>query len=162
MNEFLIVAGIFFILQLLNVILNTAKSLIMARTDNPHMSALINAVTFGFYTVVVKQIASLDITMTTIVVIITNVIGVYVTYWLANRVKKDTLWKVEVFTPDWYFQTELENVLNDENISYAQTAPEFLTVYCYTQRESGILAAVLKRPSAKTAKYNITEITKKF
>lgn len=157
MNEFVTVAIIFFALQLLNVILNTAKSLIMARTDNPHMSAMINAVTFGFYTVVVKQIASLDITMTTIVVIVTNVIGVYVTYWIAKKLKKDSLWKIEIYNKSI---APLAYELEQQKIPYAFITAEIVTAYCYTQSDSEKVKKIIT--ADPDTKYNITEITKKF
>lgn len=163
MGNFLAVAGIFAVLQLINVVLNTAKTLIMARTDNPHMSALINAVTFGFYTVVVKQIATLDITMTTVVVVLTNVIGVYLTYWLARKLRKDTLWKTEIYISDPEVMASVKTALQVFEIGYAENSPEVLTAYCYTQQQSKDTADAIRGAQTRcTVLYNITEITKHF
>lgn len=148
---------LFFGLQLVNVMLNTAKTLIMARTNNPHASAIINAITFGFYTAVVKQIATLDLPTTITVTVITNVIGVYVTYWIVNRMKKDSLWKVEVYGK---LLAPLANALTENKIGYVFITPEVVTIYCYTQAESAIVSDLITNdPSLK---YNITEITKRF
>ena len=98
MENIYITIGIFFTLQVINVILNTAKTLIMTRTNNPHLSAVINAITFGFYAAVVKQIAGLDLTITITITVVTNVIGVYLTYWIAGKLQKDNLWKIEIYS----------------------------------------------------------------
>lgn len=157
MNELIITIGIFFFLQFVNVMLNTAKSLIMARTDNPHWSALINAITFGFYTMVVKQIATLDLSITIVVVILTNVIGVYATYAIVNKLKKDNLWKIEIFSrSDIPF---IHKALKENKIPCTMITPEILTVYAYTQEDSTAIKNLLQ---GRKVKYNITEITKKF
>lgn len=158
MGATLTVIGIFTALQVINVVLNTAKTLIMARTDNPHTSALINAVTFGFYTVVVKQIATLDLLMTTIVVIVTNVIGVYLTYWIANRLKKDSLWKIEIYCKNL---DGVKSHLYGFQIPYAEITPEIITVYAYTQADSRTVKQIIETTPFEI-KYNITEVTKKF
>lgn len=152
---------IFFLLQFVNVMLNTGKTLIMARTDNPHASALINAVTFGFYTTVVKQIATLDLSITIVIVIITNVIGVYATYAIVHKLKKDNLWKIEIYTPNPETQQNIITELTAGNVANASINPHFLTAYCYTQNESAYTAQVIKG-AGKGVKYNITEITKRF
>lgn len=151
------VIALFFLLQFINVMLNTAKTLIMARTDNPHMSALINAVTFGFYTAVVKQIATLDLGMTIAVVVVTNVIGVYATYAIVNRLKKDNLWKIEIYIGT---NLRLREALEATGVPMTKTAPQMVTMYAYTQSDSERIKCALHNNSCK--KYNITEITKKF
>lgn len=157
MKELITTVGIFFILQLINVILNTAKALIMARTDNPHLSATINAVTFGFYTMVVKQIAELDLSITIVVVVVTNVIGVYLTYWITNKVKKDSLWKIEIVSkraiPD------IAEEFTNNKIAFVTINEKVLTAYSYTREESTVIRKIL---SDKKMKYNVTEITRRL
>lgn len=163
MENLIITIGIFAVLQVINVVLNTAKTLIMSRTDNPHMSAIINAVTFGFYTAVVKQIAGLDLYITISVTVITNIIGVYITYWVAGKLKKDNLWKVEIYIKENVAYDTVKNRLNFWEIPNAETAPQMLTVYCYNQEQSRLVSQLIKdAQTANTVKYNITEITKRF
>lgn len=163
MEQIYITIGIFFALQIINVILNTTKTLIMARTDNPHLSAVVNAVTFGFYTAVVKQIAGLDLTITITVTMITNVVGVYVTYWIAGKLKKDNLWKIEVYIKENPAFESFSNFIKTHEIPYVVTSHQFLTIYCYSQEHSKIVGQKIKDcESANTVKYNITEITKRF
>ena len=152
---------LFATLQIINVILNTAKTLIMSRTDNPHMSALINAITFGFYVAVVKQIATLDLTTTIIITVITNVIGVYITYAIARKLRKDDLWKVEIFAPNQSDMLSICDLLDEGNVSYYPD-DHLITAYCYTQTESKTVNDALKLTAEHGVKYNITVITKKF
>jgi hypothetical protein len=133
----------------------------MARTDNPHLSAIVNAVTFGFYTAVVKQIAGLDLMVTISVTVITNIIGVYITYWIAGKVRKDNLWKVELFSPvefDEYFTEDLVNA----DLQFTEFNGKLINVYCYSQAESARLKTLIRNRGEYKIKYNITEITKRF
>lgn len=63
---------VFFIVQSINVILSTMKSLVMIRSNNRHLSAIVNAIQYGFYAIVIKQIANLGLEITVIITIITN------------------------------------------------------------------------------------------
>lgn len=145
---------IFFVLQTINVMLNTAKALIMAKTNNPHASAFINAITFGFYTIVVKQIATLDLTITVVVTIVTNLLGVYLTYWIVNKMTKDKLWRITV---TYLFNEETDSgfLINDlkrVNISFT-TVPIskglVFDIYSYTQQESLLIKDILKKYPVK-------------
>ena len=67
--------GIFFICSLINVMLSTCKTVLTIKATKG-VATLINACTFGFYAIVVKQLASFDLIYTVSVTIITNIIGV--------------------------------------------------------------------------------------
>jgi hypothetical protein len=159
--ELLMTIGLFFGLQVINVILNTGKTLVMSRTDNPHTAAIINAVTFGFYTAIVKQIATLDLTITIIVTMVTNVIGVYITYAIMKKLRKDNLWKVEIYCPMTQYSNAnfVRQELEKAGVPCKEESPTFVTAYCYTQGQSEKTREIIKKHNAK---YNITEITKKF
>jgi hypothetical protein len=133
----------------------------MARTDNPHLSAIVNAVTFGFYTAVVKQIAGLDLMVTISVTVITNVIGVYITYWVMGKVRKDNLWKVELFSPVEFDEYFIEDLVTAD-LQFTEINDSLINVYCYNQAESANLKTLIRNRSEYKIKYNITEITKQF
>jgi hypothetical protein len=155
MNELIYIIGIFTALQLVNVILNTLKTLIMAKKDSVHASAVINAVTFGFYTAIVKQIAGLPLEITITVTIITNIIGVYITYWIMKKVKKDSLWKIEIYAP---INTEGRALLENCGVM-KKIEHDFVTMYCYTQTDSMAVSEIIK---AHELRHNIVEIYRKF
>ena len=85
---------IFTVCSLVNVILSTMKTILTVRSTKV-VASIINAVTYGFYAIVVKQLASLDLTVTVIVTIATNLVGVYLSMWLMDKMKKDCLWKTK-------------------------------------------------------------------
>jgi hypothetical protein len=164
MYEVLTAIALFASLQLINVILNSLKTLIMAKTDSPHASAIINAVTFGFYTLIVNYIAHMELIITIPVTIVTNVIGVYVTYAIFRKAKKDSLWKIEIWLPTPEDYQIMVDTLEVSQVPIRQDSATFLTVFAATQRQSGIVGALVKdwEKQGKPVKYNITEITKKF
>jgi hypothetical protein len=160
--DFWTMAGMFAGLQVINVILNSLKTLIMAKTDSPHQSALINAVTFGFFALIVNQIAALPLEITVPVTIIANVIGVYVTYAIFKKIKKDTLWKIELWIPNPEAYAATVNICKLNGIPVRKDTENFLTVFSSAQAQSQIIKNTLAEFADTPTKYNITEVTKKL
>jgi hypothetical protein len=83
-------------------------------------STLINAITYGFYAIIVVMTASaLDLWITILITILANAIGVYGSMWLLERFKKDSVW--EIVANIKVNGTELsnfENYLGGHDISY--------------------------------------------
>ena len=89
----------FFILQLLNVILSTLKT--VTTVKSPFWLAAVNAVYYGFYTFIIKAIGDANfktfcgfeitvpsVMIIAIITILTNLIGVYISLKLMDRLKK--------------------------------------------------------------------------
>jgi hypothetical protein len=84
----------FVICQFINVALNTIKTIIMHKEEKIS-SSIINAITYGFYAIIVVMTASaLPLWVTIVITIVTNLIGVYGSMWLLERFKKDSLWEI--------------------------------------------------------------------
>lgn len=152
---------IFFICSLVNVMLSTLKTILTVKASKG-VATIINAITYGFYAIVVKQLASLDLITTVTVTIITNIIGVYVSMWLLEKTKKDCLWKISVTTKDNTLVEKLEKF----SISYVMNPVQYkkqtyynIDVFSENQKDSSIIENILKEYKVK---YNITEINKKF
>lgn len=152
---------VFFICSLINVMLSTLKTILTVKASKG-VATIINAITYGFYAIVVKQLASLDLITTVIVTIITNIIGVYVSMWLLEKTKKDCLWKISVTTKDNTLVEKLEKF----SISYVMNPVQYkkqtyynIDVFSENQKDSSIIENILKEYKVK---YNITEINKKF
>ena len=152
---------IFFICSLINVMLSTLKTILTVKASKG-VATIINAITYGFYAIVVKQLASLDLITTVTVTIVTNIIGVYVSMWLLEKTKKDCLWKISVTTKDNTLVEKLEKF----SISYAMNPVQYkkqtyynIDVFSENQKDSSIIENILKEYKVK---YNITEINKKF
>jgi uncharacterized protein YebE (UPF0316 family) len=88
---------IFIIVNLINVMLSTMKSILTVKSTRL-VATLINAVSYGFYALIVKQMADYDITTVVVVTIVANLIGVYSSMWILDKFKKDKLWKITIVT----------------------------------------------------------------
>lgn len=150
---------IFTVCSLVNVILSTMKTILTVRSTKV-VASVINAVTYGFYAIVVKQLASLDLTVTVIVTIATNLIGVYLSMWLMDKMKKDCLWKISVTTKDKSIVKKIENFDIEYTMSPIQYKSETyysIEVFSKNQKDSTIIKNILNEYKVK---YNVTEITK--
>jgi hypothetical protein len=152
---------IFFICSLINVMLSTMKSILTLRADR-RVAALINAIAYGFNAIIVKQLASLDVSITVIVTIATNLIGVYLSRLIIDSCKKECLWKISVTTKDKDIIKKLEPFA----ISYTSNPVEYRNEFYYnidifskTTKDSAIIRDILKEYKVK---YNITEINKRL
>ena len=150
---------IFTVCSLVNVILSTMKTILTVRSTKV-VASIINAVTYGFYAIVVKQLASLDLTVTVIVTIATNLIGVYLSMWIMDKMKKDCLWKISVTTKDKSIVKKIENFDIEYTMSPIQYKSETyysIEVFSKSQKDSTIIKNILNEYKVK---YNVTEITK--
>ena len=150
---------IFTVCSLVNVILSTMKTILTVRSTKV-VASVINAVTYGFYAIVVKQLASLDLTITVIVTIATNLIGVYLSMWIMDKIKKDCLWKISVTTKDKSIVKKIENFDIEYTLSPIQYKKETyysIEIFSKNQKDSTIIKNILNEYKVK---YNVTEITK--
>ena len=150
---------IFTVCSLVNVILSTMKTILTVRSTKI-VASVINAVTYGFYAIVVKQLASLDLTVTVIVTIATNLIGVYLSMWLMDKMKKDCLWKISITTKDKSIVKKIENFDIEYTMSPIQYKKETyysIEIFSKNQKDSTIIKNILNEYKVK---YNVTEITK--
>lgn len=126
---------VFCVCSLINVILSTLKTLIMVNSSES-MAILINAVCYGFYTLVVKQLTSVDYVTAVVVTILANIVGVWISYRIMALFRKDKLWKVEAtFRYHSGFLTALQNCSIPHN--YIDLGKYYIVnFYCATQEES--------------------------
>lgn len=143
---------IFIALNIVNVILQTAKSIATVKCGKT-MAALVNAVAYGLYTVVlVYTVCNLPLWLKTIVVAVCNLVGVYVVKLIEERTRKDKLWKVEA-TVDGKYTQSLHDTLNSSNIShnYVPNIGNYtlFNCYCETQAQSATVKKLLEAVNAK-------------
>lgn len=89
---------IFFICQLINVILGTIKNVITIKGTKT-MASLFSAVNYGVNTVIIKTIADVDLWIAVLVSVVCNLIGVYIGMWITEKMRKEQLWKITVTVP---------------------------------------------------------------
>jgi hypothetical protein len=125
----------FFLISLINVILSSTKSICTVRYGRG-VNILTNVVAYSFYTVVVKQTASLPLEVTVIATAVANALGVWLSYVILDLIQKDKLWKIEVVVPkrcEAVIHTTLSHISHD----YIEVGPKTLfNFYCSTKAET--------------------------
>ena len=147
----------FIILNILNVIIQTVKSIATVKCGKT-AAAVINAVAYGLYTVVtVYMMCELELWLKALIVAVANLIGVYVVKFLEEKARKDKLWRVES-TVEKCYRDELHETLLQIDIShnYIDNVGRYavFNIYCPTQKESAIVKEILSKYNAK---YFVTE-----
>ena len=150
LNGFLVV---FIVLNVLNVIIQTVKSIATIKCG-ALPAAAINAVAYGFYTIVVVYMSAdgLGLFWKALIIAIANLIGVYVVKIIEKKKRKDRLWKVEAT-----IENELTNRVH-EDLKANNLPHNFITdigkysvfnIYCETQTDSQKAKIVLDYYEAK-------------
>lgn len=148
----------FIILSVVNVILQTIKSIATMKCGKT-LAAIVNAVAFGLYTIVlVYTNCDLPLYLKAVIVALCNLVGVWIVKYFEEKARKDKLWKVEVTFPhtEPRFLDELKLFSNINNIAYNYIDIEkyyLVNFYCPTQKES---AAVKKFIEIYRGKYFVT------
>ena len=88
----------FLIAQFINVVLSTLKS-VMTIKGGKNVAAIMNAVAYGFNTVVIKSLVQVDLFVALSITMVTNLIGVYFGLTLVEKLRKDQLWKITATVP---------------------------------------------------------------
>lgn len=148
---------VFVICSLVNVILSTLKTLIMVNAGR-NSAIIINAVCYGFYTLVVKQLTSVDYVTAVLVTIGANIVGVWISYKIMDLFKKDKLWRITVTLKTVDEFAECVQQLAKYNIGYTPIEnTNSVDIYSYNQKESSIIKNILGNYDYK---YFIQEMAK--
>lgn len=89
---------LFITLSLINVILGTMRSILTVKAS-PTVAMLINAISYTFYSGVVKLMTDQSLIIVLITTAVTNIVGVYIAKYLVTLGKKDSLWIVDITAP---------------------------------------------------------------
>ena len=134
---------IFVVCSLVNVILSTLKTLIMVNAGRGS-AIIINAVCYGFYTLVVKQLSAVDYATAVIVTILANIVGVWISYKIMDLFKKDKLWRITVTLKNKKALDECKANLEKYNIGFTPIEKtNSIDIYSYNQKESAIIKNIL-------------------
>lgn len=158
MNEKLFIT--FVILNIVNVIIQTVKSLATVKCGKT-IASIVNAVAYGLYTVVVVYtVCDLPLWLKVVVVGVANLVGVYVVKLIEEKSRKDKLWKVECTIPKnqvLRLQTLLESCGNTIPYNYIDIEKYYIfNFYCSTQKQSINLKNLFKQCNFPV-KYFVTE-----
>ena len=101
---------LFIVLSILNVILNTVKSIVTVK-GGKLAAAFINAITFFVYTyVIIYTNCELNMHLKAGITAIINFVGVYVVKLIEEKARKDKLWKVEATVKHAYKEEILQKL----------------------------------------------------
>ena len=153
---------LFTVLQLINVVLSTIKSIVTVK-GTTFQSALMNTVYYSLYTIIVIYTVSdfgcgsWDLPIKIAIVGVTDFVGVYISAFIMNKLRKDRLWEI-VATVDMsesiYAPNLIEENLKDHKISYnimeTKKANEYVFhIYSKSQKESQTIKTILNEWKVK-------------
>lgn len=143
---------IFIVLSIVNVILNTIKSIVTVN-GGKFSAALINAITFFVYTyVIIYTNCELPMLTKAIITGVINFIGVYIVKWIEEKARKDKLWLVKITIPSEDNQ-KVKDILKENDIPYSYYDIEKYYVfdcYCNTQKDTLKVLEICKRFNGKS------------
>ena len=138
---------IFIVLSIVNVVLNTIKSIVTVN-GGKFSAALINAITFFVYTyVIIYTNCELPMLTKAIITGVINFIGVYIVKWIEEKARKDKLWLVKITIPSEDNQ-KVKNILKENDIPYSYYDIEKYyeyDCYCNTQKDTLKVLEICKR-----------------
>lgn len=142
---------IFIVLNIVNVVIQTVKSLATVKCGKL-IAALVNAVAYGLYTVVVVyMVCDLPLWLKVVIIGACNLVGVFCVKWAEEKARKDKLWKVEatVNKADFYTNKELLDCLQVPHNYIDIGKYVILNFYCATGKQSTTVKHLLDEMNAK-------------
>lgn len=148
---------IFIALNIINVILQTVKSIMTIRCGKA-IAAIANAVAYALYTVVLVYMScDLSTMAKALVVGGCNLIGVYIVKSIEEKTNKEKIWKIE-FTIPLNKADEIINDIQFENFSYNEYEIDEkysgVNIYAYTKEDSAKAKKIVDKYNIK---YFVTE-----
>lgn len=147
---------IFIIFNILNVIIQTIKSIVTIKSGK-FTASIISAIAYGLYTYIVILTADDGVSLwfKILTVAIANLIGVFIVKLIEEKTRKDKLWKVELTVPTQYVKV-IDIQLKDIPHSYIIISDKhtLFNFYCATKQDSSKVKSITKQYDAR---YFITE-----
>lgn len=144
---------LFIILQTVNVIMQTVKSIATVKCGKT-VASIVNALTFGLYTVVLVYMnCDLSLWSKVAITAITNFAGVWIVKFIEEKMRKDKLWLVQATFPiehDKYLSEHSEILgLSYSSIALRDNRHIVYNFYCPTQKESEKVKILVKKYKGK-------------
>lgn len=137
---------LFIILQLINVVISTFKSILTIKGSKLTASA-ISAVSYTFGAVITKLITEQSFEVVILVTFFANFIGVFIAKWILEMREPVKLWVFQVTVKDKDLES-IENELLNRNIKFtamkALNDRNSISIYSYSKLESSIVREILK------------------
>jgi uncharacterized protein YebE (UPF0316 family) len=148
---------IFIVLNVVNVIIQTVKSIATIKCGKT-MASIINAIAYGLYTVVVVYtMCDLPLWSKALIVGLANLVGVYVVKLIEEKSRKDKLWKIECTIPSEQAMYLCYDLHEKVPFNYFETSNKdyvIFNIYCANQNQSAYVKECLTN---RKAKYFVSE-----
>ena len=147
---------LFILATVINVVLSTIRSICTIKCGK-WVSAITNAICYGFYPLIVMLTAKDTVTIVANMVItaVVNFICVWAIKLVEEKARKDKMWKVEMAIPKDE-EILVANMLDRKNISHnCVEAGKWVmfNCYCETQEETAVCVSVAKNLKGKISAY---------
>lgn len=152
--EFSTFLWVFIVLNVVNVIIQTVKSIVTVN-GGKMSAAIINAVTYAIYTVVVVFMTAegLGIVWKAVIIGIANFGGVYVVKLIEEKGRKDKLWRIEAtfaHKENFIHNLKVWAEINHIAINYIDIEKYYIVnFYAPTQKESAVIKEFVTRFNGK-------------
>ena len=145
---------IFAIATVVNGTLSTIRSLCTSK-GGKWLSALTNALCYGFYPLIVMLTAKDSVTIWTNMAItaVANFICVWLIKFIEEKARKDKLWKVEIAVAKCYQKDVENNLLNVPHNCIDTGSWVMFNCYCNRQSETAYVVDIAKRYKGKISAY---------
>lgn len=142
---------LFIILNIVNVIIQTAKSICTVKAGK-WVASVVNAIAYGFYTVVIIYM-NCDLTLWAKVAVVaaTNLVGVFIVKLIEEKMRKDKLWKIDVSVKGNH-AIPIKSYLESLEIPFCYNIygkHTMFTIFCENQKQSQEVAKIVKEYQGK-------------
>ena len=144
----------FVILNFINVLINTARSLTTVK-GGKWIASVMNALCYGYYTVIIVITATYEIPLALkiIAVAIVNFIGVFTIKFCEEKLQKEKLWIYKAKGVDCTTSSIIITALDEMEIKYVMVKIDNsfinLEIFSETQKESAMIKSILDNYSIK-------------
>jgi uncharacterized protein YebE (UPF0316 family) len=148
---------LFIILQVINVILSTIKSIVMIK-GSKWGAIIANTIYFGVYTAVLKQISAIDnLFVLVVITMLANFFGTWVGIVITDKLRKADLWIIKTVIKIGYVK-DYKKALNNAGIkyiSYQTTWDEYtaIDIFSESRTQSKKIKEILLKFKAKYSIY---------
>lgn len=145
---------IFIIATIINVVLSTIRSICTIKSGK-WLSALTNAICYGFYPLIVMLTAkdTVSIVANMVITALANFVCVWIIKYVEEKAKKDKLWKVEVAVPKAYGNA-LHFDLRTLPHNFVEVGSWIMfNCYCENQKETQMVVDIAKQYNGKISAY---------
>lgn len=144
----------FVILNFINVLVNTARSLTTIK-GGKWIASVMNAICYGYYTIIIVITATYDmpIVIKCVAVAFVNFVGVFTIKFCEEKIKKEKLWIYKAKGIDCTTTSVITTALDEMKIKYVTVTIDNsfinLEIFSETQKESAMIKSILDNYAIK-------------